>query len=228
MRLYSKLRMSSSQRGVMARLWSDWKQNRGFLTLSLTEALLPMSIWSPHVNDSLRSVTALASAVSAGGATFRLQALPEGARVPHAPSVGFFAPPLHGWGGTDTAEMLPRRRFFSEGGRLLLDSPAAWVMVKDLVAAAPGLNGQCPVATLAAAETLRRLRAIHDACVLLYQDLQSRLVSKEYFSVTQVMQLAWLPVQHGISCPDALALCRLAHDHLRRDEVFAMVDEIAV
>lgn len=228
MQLYNNLRLAPSQRRLMAQAWTDWTRERSLLSLSLTEALLPVSVWSAHLKDMPQSVSALAAAVSAGGATFRLQALPEGARVPHTPAVGFFAPALHGCGGLDTAEMLPQRRFFSESGRLLLDSPAAWVMSKDLVAAAPGLIGQCTVATLAAAETLRRLRAMQDASMRLYRDLQSSVVSKEILSVTQVMQLAWLPVQHGTSCPDLLCFFRLAHDQLRREELFAMIDAIAL
>lgn len=228
MRLYNNVRVSPSQRTLMSKVWTDWTRERGLLSLSLTEALLPVSVWSVHLTSMPQSVSALAAAVSAGGATFRLQALPEGVRVPHTPAVGFFAPALHSCGAGDTAEMLPQRRFLSESGRLLLESPAAWVMSKDLVAAAPGLIGQCTVATLAAGETLRRLRAMQDAGMRMYQDLQSRVVSKEILSVTQVMQLSWLPVQLGTTYPDLLGLFRLARNQLRREELFAMIDAIAL
>ena len=226
-RLYKLLRLPQSQKVLMAAVWKDWDRNRCMLSLNLTEAQLPMSVWSPHAGD-MPPFAALAAAVAAGGSTFRLRTLPERSRVPDMRPCGFFASVLHGCGGADTPSTLPQRRFTAGDGRLLLDSPSAWVTSRELAAAAPGMLGQCPVATIAAAETLRRLRDMQSGSLRLYEDLVSRFTPGGALTGPQAMQMFWLHVKHGVGCADLLGLCHLAHRQVRREEMFATVDAIAL
>eukprot|EP00892_Ulva_mutabilis_P009358 jgi/Ulvmu1/6795/UM306_0002.1 len=227
-RLYRHLRLPPSQKLELAHLFTDWVANRRLLTHRQTDAMLPLSIWSPHAGDGPLDFSTVVAACAGGVPAFRLRKLPESARVLHRPVAGRLVPVLQGAGSRDTAETLPLRRFYAEDGRLLLDSPAAWVMSKEMAAAAPGLVGQCSVATIAAAETLRRLRSVHDLTCNLYQDLQSQLMPGAALTVQQVMRCMWCPVLHGVGPPDIVLLCQLAHQQQRRDETFAGIEALAV
>lgn len=227
-RLYRALGVPQPQKLLMAALFKEWEENRGTLTHRQTDALLPLSIWCAHADTCDLGCASAVPAIAQGDAAFRLGKLPDSARVHHTPIAGRFIPVLLGRGSRDSAATLPLRRFYAEDGRLLLDSPAAWVMSKEMTAAAPGLIGQCPIATIAAAETLRRLQGVHDLTCHLYQDLQSRVMPGDLMTLMQFMHCMWCPVLHRVGPPDIVVLCQLAQQQLRWEESFAGIESLAV